>query len=33
MLEDITGTLKKKSLDGIFNEVIHSESLGIHKAV
>lgn len=33
MLEDITGTLKKKSLDGIFNEVIHSESLGIHKTI
>lgn len=29
MQEDITSTLKKKSLDGIFNEVVHSESLGI----
>lgn len=29
MAEDISGTLKKKSLDGIFNEVPHTETLGI----
>ena len=29
MAEDISGTLKKKSLDGIFNEVTHTETLGI----
>ncbi|MDD2980305.1 MAG: DUF1837 domain-containing protein [Hespellia sp.] len=29
MAEDISGTLKKKSLDGIFNEVSHTETLGI----
>lgn len=29
MAEDISGTLKKKSLDGIFNEVTHAETLGI----
>lgn len=29
MVEDISRTLKKKSLDGIFNEVVHNEKLGI----
>lgn len=29
MSTDLTSTLKKKSLDGIFNEVTHSETLGI----
>lgn len=29
MKNDITGTIKKKSLDGVFNELNHSEVLGI----
>ena len=29
MAEDISRTLKKKSLDGIFNEVVHNEKLEI----